>query len=132
MRIGVLFSSVLLSHEWTTPLPDEAARHADSIFIGPGEDIWPAFLRDFRAGHPAPLYRSQIRTLAELPPIRRGLIKRHLYLMPNSIVVSRGCPHVCDFCYKEAFFKKDISIQQQRGNVGCVVTRQESQQLYLG
>ncbi|HEY1619053.1 MAG TPA: hypothetical protein VGG25_15640 [Streptosporangiaceae bacterium] len=25
--------------------------------------------------------------------------------MPNSIVVSRGCPHVCDSCYKVAFFK---------------------------
>jgi radical SAM superfamily enzyme YgiQ (UPF0313 family) len=33
------------------------------------------------------------------------LIKRHRYLVPNSIVVSRGCPHVCDFCYKVAFFK---------------------------
>jgi radical SAM superfamily enzyme YgiQ (UPF0313 family) len=33
------------------------------------------------------------------------LIKRYLYLAPNSVVVSRGCPHVCDFCYKEAFFK---------------------------
>jgi hypothetical protein len=26
-------------------------------------------------------------------------------LVPNAIVVSRGCPHQCDFCYKEAFFK---------------------------
>jgi radical SAM superfamily enzyme YgiQ (UPF0313 family) len=33
------------------------------------------------------------------------LIKRRLYLVPNSIVVSRGCPHSCDFCYKEAFFE---------------------------
>src|SRR4051794_32380107 len=49
-----------------TSLPDEAAAHGDSIFIGPGEDIWPAFLRDFRAGHPKPLYRSQVRTLAGL------------------------------------------------------------------
>lgn len=24
--------------------------------------------------------------------------------MPNSIVVTRGCPHHCDFCYKDAFF----------------------------
>jgi radical SAM superfamily enzyme YgiQ (UPF0313 family) len=46
-----------------------------------------------------------VRTLAGVPPIRRDLIKRHLYLVPNSIVVSRGCPHSCDFCYKEAFFQ---------------------------
>jgi len=87
-----------------TSLPDEAAAHADTIFLGPGEDTWPAFLSDFRARRPAPLYRSTIRTLERLPRIRRDLIRRHLYLVPNSIVVSRGCPHTCDFCYKEAFF----------------------------
>jgi radical SAM superfamily enzyme YgiQ (UPF0313 family) len=88
-----------------TSLPDEAAAHADTIFVGPGEDTWPRFLADFRRGHPQRVYRSTSRTLAGLPLIRRDLIKRHLYLVPNSIVVSRGCPHVCDFCYKEAFFE---------------------------
>jgi radical SAM superfamily enzyme YgiQ (UPF0313 family) len=88
-----------------TSLPDEAAQHGDSIFLGPGEDIWPTFLADYRAGHPAKVYKSQVRTLLGVPKIRRDLIKRNLYLVPNSIVVSRGCPHVCDFCYKEAFFK---------------------------
>jgi radical SAM superfamily enzyme YgiQ (UPF0313 family) len=88
-----------------TSLPEEAAAHADSLFLGPGEDIWPAFLADFRAGRPQPLYRSTLRTLETLPPIRRDLIKRHLYLVPNSIVVSRGCPHSCEFCYKDAFFE---------------------------
>jgi len=88
-----------------TALPDEAAPHADTVFLGPGEDTWPAFLADFRKGCPAPRYHSTVRTLAGVPPIRRDLIKRHLYLVPNSIVVSRGCPHACDFCYKEAFFE---------------------------
>ncbi|HKE87569.1 MAG TPA: radical SAM protein, partial [Vicinamibacterales bacterium] len=88
-----------------TSLPEEAAAHADTIFCGPGEDTWPAFLADFRAGHPAPKYTSTVRTLAGLPPIRRDLIRRERYLVPNSLVVSRGCPHVCDFCYKEAFFE---------------------------
>jgi radical SAM superfamily enzyme YgiQ (UPF0313 family) len=96
-----------------TSLPDEARAHADTIFIGPGEDTWPAFLSDFRAGRPAALYRSQTRTLAGLPPIRRDLIRRRLYLVPNSIVVSRGCPHVCDFCYKEAFFEGGKSFYTQ-------------------
>ena len=96
-----------------TSLPDEAAPHADTIFLGPGEDIWPAFLKDFHAGQPGKIYRSSLRTLIGLPPIRRDLIKRHLYLVPNSIVVSRGCPHVCDFCYKEAFFKGGKSFYTQ-------------------
>jgi B12 binding protein len=88
-----------------TSLPDEAQQHADTVFLGPGEDTWPRFLQDFRAGHPDSRYTSQHRTLLGVPPIRRDLIRRHKYLVPNSIVVSRGCPHVCDFCYKVAFFK---------------------------
>ncbi|MCP5095312.1 MAG: B12-binding domain-containing radical SAM protein, partial [Chloroflexi bacterium] len=96
---------VVLGGLHVTSLPDEASAHADGIFLGPGEDIWPAFLHDFRHGTAKKRYVSKRRTLAELPPIRRDLIKRNLYLVPNSIVVSRGCPHKCDFCYKEAFFK---------------------------
>src|ERR1700716_990059 len=96
---------VALGGVHVTSLPDEAESHADTIFLGPGEDTWPQFLEDFRAGRPARRYVSQQRTLFGVPPIRRDLIKRRLYLVPNSIVVSRGCPHVCDFCYKVAFFK---------------------------
>lgn len=87
-----------------TSLPEEAAPHADSIFLGPGEHTFPAFLKDFRAGRPKPRYESAVRSLEGMPPVRRDLIKRDRYLVPNSIVVSRGCPHHCDFCYKDAFF----------------------------
>lgn len=104
---------VVLGGLHVTSLPEEAAAHADAVFLGPGEDTWPQFLRDFRAGTPAKRYVFRVRTLDTLPPIRRDLIKRHLYLVPNSIVVSRGCPHVCDFCYKEAFFKGGRSFYTQ-------------------
>jgi len=96
-----------------TALPWEAAQHADTIFLGPGEDTWPTFLSDFRVGHAKQLYRSCVRTLEGMPRPRRDLIKRHLYLVPNSIVVSRGCPHHCDFCYKDAFFQGGKSFYTQ-------------------
>lgn len=96
-----------------TSLPDEAARHADTVFLGPGEDTWPAFLRDYRAGLPRRLYQSRVRTLGGMPRPRRDLIKRGLYLVPNSLVVSRGCPHHCDFCYKDAFFQGGDSFYVQ-------------------
>src|SRR5512134_2888495 len=64
---------VVLGGLHVTSLPDEAARHADSIFLGPWEDTWPRFLADFRRGRPARVYRSTIRSLASLPPIRRDL-----------------------------------------------------------
>lgn len=96
---------VVLGGLHVTSLPEEAMRHADTVFLGPGEDTWPVFLSDYREGHPRRLYRSTARSLIGIPPVRRDLIKRRLYLVPNSIVVSRGCPHTCDFCYKVAFFE---------------------------
>jgi radical SAM superfamily enzyme YgiQ (UPF0313 family) len=97
-----------------TSLPEESARHADTVFAGPGEDTWPEFLTDWRAGKPRAIYRSTVRTLEGLPPPRRDLFRRELYLVPNSIVVSRGCPHRCDFCYKEAFFRGGASFYTRR------------------
>ncbi len=98
-----------------TSLPDEAARHADVVFLGPGEQTFPQFLQDFRAGQPQRVYASTAgRTLDRIPPIRRDLIRRSRYLVPNSIVVTRGCPQHCDFCYKDAFFQGGRSFYTQR------------------
>jgi radical SAM superfamily enzyme YgiQ (UPF0313 family) len=104
---------VVLGGLHVTALPEEAALHADTIFTGPGEDTWPAFLADFRTGRSAKIYRSQQRTLLNLPKPRRDLFQRSRYLVPNSIVVSRGCPHSCDFCYKQSFFKGGKSFYTQ-------------------
>ncbi|RYY94684.1 MAG: B12-binding domain-containing radical SAM protein [Chitinophagaceae bacterium] len=97
-----------------TSLPLEAGAHADSVFLGPGEDTFPQFLDDFRKGVPKRVYVNGVRSIAEIPPVRRDLIKRERYLVPNSIVVSRGCPHHCDFCYKDAFFAGGKSFYTQR------------------
>ncbi len=95
---------VVLGGLHVTALPGEALRHANAIVVGPAEEAWPRLLADFRAGRPERVYRSRARTLAGLPPVRWDLVRRELYLVPNSIVVSRGCPHACAFCYKDGFF----------------------------
>ncbi len=99
-----------------TSLPDEAGAHADTVFLGPGEETFPRFLDDFRRGRARLRYDSRefTRSLVGVPPIRRDLIRRELYLVPNSIVVSRGCPHHCSFCYKDAFFRGGRSFYTQR------------------
>jgi len=98
-----------------TSLPEEAGAHSDAIFLGPGEQTFPQFLGDFRAGAPQRVYVSTSgRTLERVPPIRRDLIHRVLYLVPNSIVVTRGCPQHCDFCYKDAFFQGGRGFYAQR------------------
>jgi radical SAM superfamily enzyme YgiQ (UPF0313 family) len=98
-----------------TALPDEAAPHADAIFVGPGDQAFAAFLADLRAGAPRKRYVSTGgRTIEGIPPIRRDLIDRGRYLVPNSIVVTRGCPQHCDFCYKDAFFSGGAGFYTQR------------------
>lgn len=104
---------VLLGGLHVTSLPEEAAPHADTIFIGPGEATFPLFLEDFKNKTPKKVYHSAVRTLEKIPPIRRDLIKRSRYLVPNSIVVTRGCPHHCNFCYKDAFFTGGRSFYTQ-------------------
>ncbi len=104
---------VILGGLHVTSMPEEAASHADSIFLGPGEATFPQFLEDFKNRRPAKRYSSSMRSLKSLSPIRRDLIKRERYLVPNSIVVSRGCPHHCDFCYKDAFFEGGKSFYTQ-------------------
>lgn len=104
---------VILGGLHVTALPNEAAAHADTIFLGPAESSFPVFLEDFKNGVPKRRYNATTRTLQGLPPIRRDLIQRERYLVPNSIVVTRGCPHHCTFCYKDAFFKGGKSFYTQ-------------------
>ncbi len=67
-RYRALGSFVALGGLHVTSLPHEAAPHADAIFLGPGEQTFPQFLEDFRAGHPLPRYESTSgRTLDRLP-----------------------------------------------------------------
>ena len=116
-----------------TSLPDEAAQYADTIFLGPAEQTFPEFLKDFRAKLPKKRYVSTNgRTIQNQPQIRRDLIKREKYLVPNSLVISRGCPHHCDFCYKDAFFKGGASFYTQRvDEILAEISRLPGKHLYF-
>src|SRR5262249_46753158 len=124
---------VCLAGLHVTSLPEEAALHADAIFLGPGEQTFPEFLQDFRAGKPERVYISTAgRTLERVPRIRRDLIKRRYYLVPNSIVVTRGCPQHCDFCYKDAFFQGGRGFYTQRVDDAIAeIERLPGQHLYF-
>ncbi len=96
-----------------TSLPEEALLYADAIIIGPADDSWLHFLIDFRNGNPKRIYYSTKRTIENIPMPRRDLYNNNLYLVPNTIVVSRGCPHSCSFCYKDNFFRGGKSFYTQ-------------------
>jgi len=72
------------------------------------------------------------RTLDRVPPIRRDLIDRRAYLVPNSIVVTRGCPQHCEFCYKDAFFEGGRSFYTQRVDAALAeIARLPGRHLYF-
>jgi len=52
--------------------------------------------------------------------------------VPNSLVISRGCPHHCDFCYKDAFFKGGASFYTQRvDEILAEISRLPGKHLYF-
>lgn len=88
-----------------TSLPEEAKSHCDFLFLGLAESSFNKFLEDFRNNNTQKIYKQGIIALDELPLPRRDLIKREKYLVPNSMVFSRGCPNRCSFCYVNSFYK---------------------------
>lgn len=126
-------SYVVLGGLHVTSLPEEAQEHADSIFIGPAEQTFPEFLRDFKMKTPKKRYISlEGRTIENQPPMRRDLLKRNKYLVPNSLVISRGCPHACDFCYKESFYRGGKSFYTQRvDEILAEIERLKGKHLYF-
>ncbi|MCP3892001.1 MAG: B12-binding domain-containing radical SAM protein [Desulfobulbaceae bacterium] len=92
---------VVLGGVHVSLLPDEAQRHADSIVIGTAENTWPQLLRDFAEGRLKKRYtESQKEQPSELilPPPRNDLLRRSGYMVADTVMATRGCPHVCDFC----------------------------------
>lgn len=88
-----------------TSLPDEAEFHADTILCGLGESIFPEFLCDFKRKAAKRRYVAGDVNFNAIPLPRRDLIHRTKYLVPNSMVFSRGCPNRCSFCYVSSFYK---------------------------
>lgn len=90
---------VVLGGVHPTLLPDEAARHADSIVVGYAEESWPQLLRDFAVGQMRPRYdQSPNLSLAGLPFARRDLLPGSRFTITHTIEATRGCVHPCDFC----------------------------------
>ena len=91
--------TVVLGGVHPTILPEEAAKHADSVVVGYAEDNWPRLLRDFKVNKLQKFYYSnQEVKLDHLPLPRRDLLKKELYLTVNTIMATRGCPNHCRYC----------------------------------
>lgn len=87
--------------------PEEAQQHADSILIGEAEEEWPIMLRDFVRGELKERYESsETIDLKKTPIPRRDLLKLNKYIMPNTVIATRGCPYSCSYCSSSKIYGK--------------------------
>jgi radical SAM superfamily enzyme YgiQ (UPF0313 family) len=105
---------VVLGGLHVTSVPEDAAPHADTIFIGEAEVLWSAFLDDVERGQPQRVYGPAfVSELDELSRPRKDLLVRRQYLTLASVSGSRGCPYRCTYCFnsvepKPAFRQRSI------------------------
>ncbi len=111
-RYRELGSKVVLGGVHASMLPEEALQYADSVVVGEAEGTWPQVVADAEAGRLQPLYR-QDEFLDFSRPIkpRRDLIDPKRYWAANSVQVSRGCPHACNFCSVTAFNGRKVRMR---------------------
>jgi radical SAM superfamily enzyme YgiQ (UPF0313 family) len=90
---------VVLGGVHPTLVPDEAARHANSVVVGYAEDEWPRLLRDWSRGEMAKKYTQKAGlSLADRPFPLRNSLPRDRYTTPHTFEATRGCVHRCEFC----------------------------------
>lgn len=89
-----------------TLLPQECARHADSIFIGDAENLWAKVIDDARTGALQAVYRSKPGPPQPRVMTRRDIFQGKGYLPMSLLQFSRGCRFSCDFCAISVFFDK--------------------------
>lgn len=97
-------SYVMIGGHHATLLPEEAAQHADSVFLGSAELTLPAFFEDYMNGVPKPLYHTGGVHADKIPVPRRDLMPKKGYLKPPTIVADYGCGNSCRYCVIHSFW----------------------------
>ncbi|GHU56862.1 B12-binding domain-containing radical SAM protein [Clostridia bacterium] len=97
---------VIMGGPHVTLAPEDAFRHADSIFIGESERTLPLFLADFEKGTCQKRYTDTETVDLKDAPL---LLKEHFHRKDHtagSMFATRGCPHACEFCAIACMYQK--------------------------
>lgn len=97
---------VILGGMHPTLIPNEAAQHADSIYLGDAEGLWLQVLQDVQKGRLQPVYKSEPGLPQPESLTRRDLYKGKRYLPISLMQFGRGCKFECYFCVTSAYFNK--------------------------
>jgi radical SAM superfamily enzyme YgiQ (UPF0313 family) len=104
--------------------PEEAAAHADAIFIGEAERAWPSVLEDARRGALRRCYRGSPAVPQDGVLPRREIFRGKRYLPVTLLQFGRGCRFGCEFCAVSA----SANQQHYRRDVREVVREVEAQE----
>jgi radical SAM superfamily enzyme YgiQ (UPF0313 family) len=85
-------------------LPEEAARHADTVVVGDAEAVWSQLLHDFENGQLRRRYQGDFLPLEGLLRPRRDLYPRGYFA--QTLITSKGCTNACDFCSIWRFYNR--------------------------
>lgn len=95
---------VVMGGPHVTMMPDEALRHADTVFIGESENA----LKLFLANPSQELFRStKVVDMKRSVLPRYELAKKYPY-SSIPVQVSRGCPHQCEFCLSSTIYGRKV------------------------
>ena len=105
---------VVLGGPHVTLLPEEAAKHADVIFVGEAEGLWEEFLNGFAAGNYRRLYRHAGPLLLASGPMARKTLYHRNDFTSGVLFATRGCPNQCAFCsipvmYRDGLRKRPVA-----------------------
>ncbi|HVM96817.1 MAG TPA: radical SAM protein, partial [Candidatus Acidoferrales bacterium] len=109
---------VVLGGTWVTLTAEESLRHAHAVVAGEAESVWPQVLADLAAGNSRGIYRAgSWHSLKQLPRIdyttlpllkyeafQQSWLYRMYFHWP--VVFSRGCPHPCEYCAVQTYYKR--------------------------
>jgi radical SAM superfamily enzyme YgiQ (UPF0313 family) len=98
---------VILGGMHVTLLPEEAALHANSIFLGDAETAWAQVVEDARHRRLKPRYQGPpgVAQIGHVLP-RRDLFRGKTYLPITLMQYVRGCRFACQFCAVSQYFER--------------------------
>jgi len=91
-----------------TLLPEEAARHADVIFVGEAEGLWEEFLSRFATRAYRRVYRQDNPPPLEGAPMACKTLYHRRDFTSGVLFATRGCPNHCDFCAVVAMYQHGL------------------------
>ena len=121
---------VILGGMHPSSLPEEAAAHADSVYVGDAEFRWAEVIADGRQGRLKPRYDALVGIPQPDTLTRRDIFKGKGYLPITLLQFGRGCRFACTFCAVSAYFGQTQYCREVR-EVVAEIERQERKFLFF-